>query len=120
MAHEVKPFKISVSDKALKSLKDKLASATYSDEVDFSNDWSYGTPLGDIKRLAKYWANGFDWRAHEARLNELPQYTTTVQIEKFGDLDIHFAHQKSTQPGSIPLLFIHGCEYAHPVFLGHN
>jgi Epoxide hydrolase N terminus len=38
----------------------------------------YGMPLGVVKRLAEQWRTGYDWRAHEARLNEIPQFTTTV------------------------------------------
>lgn len=110
MASNIQPYKVSVSDEALKSLKDKLNSATFPPEVDFSDDWSYGAPLSDIRRLTKYWADGFDWRAQEAKLNKLPQYTTRVTIENFGDLEIHFVHQRSNKPSSIPLLFVHGCE----------
>jgi hypothetical protein len=110
MAAEIKPFQVSVSEDALKTLKDKLDAATYFEEVEFSDDWSYGTPQSDIKRLAKYWANGFDWRAQEAKINELPQFTTKMLIDRFGELEMHFVHKKSDKAGSIPLLFSHGCE----------
>lgn len=110
MATEIKPFQVSVPDDALKILKDKLEAATYFEEVEFSDDWSYGTPQSDIKRLVRYWANEFDWRAQEAKINELPQFTTKVLIYGFGELEMHFVHKKSNKPGSIPLLFSHGCE----------
>lgn len=110
MAAEITPFQVAVPDEALKKLKGKLEAATYSEEVEFSDDWSYGTPRNDVQRLVKHWANGFDWRAQEAKINKLPQFTTKVHIDGFGDLDMHFVHQKSTKPGSIPLLFCHGCE----------
>lgn len=110
MAPDIKPFQVSVPDSALKLVKDKLALATFPEEVEFSDDWNYGTPLSDVKRLAKYWADGFDWRAQEAKINQLPQYTTKVNVDGFGDLRIHFVHQQSSRPGSIPLLFCHGCE----------
>lgn len=117
MPSEIKPFKIAVPDSALDSLKTKLASATFPADVDFSDDWDYGSPLSDVKRLAKYWAKGFDWRAEEARLNEtLPQFTTDVEVNGFGTLNIHFVHQTS-RPGSIPLLFCHGCEYPSRVWI---
>ncbi|KAG3178795.1 hypothetical protein PC129_g25473 [Phytophthora cactorum] len=104
------PFKIDVPDAAINSLKEKLSSATFPSEVGFSDDWDYGAPRSDVKRLAEYWKDGFDWRTQEAKLNELPQYTTKVAVEDFGDLQIHFLHQKSSKPDSIPLLFCHGCE----------
>lgn len=112
MSQTTQPFTINVPDSAISKLKAKLATATFPDEVGFSDDWGYGAPLGDVKRLAKYWETGFDWRAQEAKLNQLPQYTTTVAVDGFGELQIHFVHQRSSRPDSIPLLFCHGCEYS--------
>ena len=109
MAAQIRPFQMSVPDDTLKMLKDKLEAATYFEEVEFSDDWKYGTPQSDIKRLAKYWATGFDWRLQEAKINELPQFTTKVLIDGFGELEMHFVHKKSDKPGSVPLLFSHGC-----------
>lgn len=104
------PYKIDVPDAAIHRLKDKLAVSDLPDVVDFSNDWAYGAPRDDVQRLAKYWQHGFDWRAQEAKLNaELPQFKTTVDVEGFGELNIHLVHKKSPRSGSIPLLFCHGC-----------
>lgn len=105
----VKPFKISVPDSDIDRLKQKLSLATFPQDVDFSGSWDYGAPLEDIKRLAAYWQDGFDWRAAESRLNaELPQFSTVVPVDGFGDIDVHFVHQRSDRPGGIPLLFCHG------------
>lgn len=112
MDPSIKPFKISVPDSALDTLKAKLASVTFPDDVPLADSWDYGTPLTDMKRLVKFWRDGFDWRAQEKKLNELPQFTTTIDVDGFGELDIHFVHQKSKKEGSIPLLFCHGCKYA--------
>lgn len=110
MATTTSPFKLIVPEESLSTLKNKLEAATYFEQVEFSDDWSYGTPQSDIKRLANYWANGFDWRAQEAKINELPQFTTKVNIDGFDELEMHFVHKKSDNPGSIPMLFCHGCE----------
>lgn len=105
----VTPFKISVPDADIERLKQKLSLATFPQDVDFSDSWDYGAPLGDIKRLAARWLDGFDWRAAEARLNaQLPQFTTPVPVDGFGDVDLHFVHQRSDRPDAIPLLFCHG------------
>jgi hypothetical protein len=112
MTSIIKPFKISVPESDIERLRAKLRHATFPDEVDFSDSWGYGCPLSDVKRLAKYWQDGFDWRAAEARLNEkLPQFTTRISVDDFEELDIHFVHQESPNPGSIPLLFCHGCTF---------
>ncbi|KAH7304708.1 Alpha/Beta hydrolase protein [Stachybotrys elegans] len=108
MPADIHPFQLHVPDEALVKLKEKLALATYFDEVDFSDDWGYGVPQSDLKRLVNYWRDGFDWRAQEAKINTLPQYTTTVEIDGFGPFEIHFVYEKSKQPNSIPLLFSHG------------
>lgn len=66
------------------------------------------TGYREVQRLATYWKRNFDWRAHEARLNELPNYHTPVNVQGFGQLDLHFLHQPSESPDAIPLLFVHG------------
>lgn len=108
----IKPFQISVSDADIEVIKQKLSLATYPDKVDFSDDWAYGAPLSDVKRLAKYWQHDFDWREQEQKLNQLPHFTTDILVDNFGDLNIHFLHQKSGKPDSIPLLFCHGCKFS--------
>ncbi|KAI9149992.1 microsomal epoxide hydrolase [Paramyrothecium foliicola] len=104
----IKPYKVSVPDAAIKLLKDKLAVTTWPDETEFSDDWAYGSPLSDVKRLAKYWADGFDWRKQEAKMNEMPQFETKIPVDGFGELNIHFVHKPSPRPGAIPLCFSHG------------
>lgn len=105
----IKPFSISVPESDIQRLKTKLSLATFPQDVEMSDSWSYGAPLADIKRLASYWQDGFDWRAAESRLNaQLPQFTTTVPAQGFGDIDVHFVHQRSDRADSIPLLFCHG------------
>jgi hypothetical protein len=105
----ITPYKISVPDSSLSKLKLKLSDSTFPSEVDFSDSWDYGTPLSDVKRLATYWRDHFDWRAQEKLLNEkLPQFTTTIETDNFGPLKMHFVHQKGKGKKNIPLLFCHG------------
>jgi hypothetical protein len=56
-------------------------------------------PLGYLKELAAYWADVYDWHAQEARLNQLPQFTTTIDGQP-----IHFLHVRSPEPDALPLL----------------
>jgi hypothetical protein len=93
------PYTISVPDAALEKLHRKLHDADYPDE------------LSDVKRLASYWENGFDWRKAEAKLNELPNFRADVKVEGFGDVNVHYVHQESGVEGAVPLLFVHGCMY---------
>jgi len=104
------PFNIAVPDEALERLHQKLESATFPDELD-SVGWDMGVPLSEIKRLTSYWRDGFNWREQEQKLNEqFKQFTTSVSVDGFDDLEIHYLHHTSKRPGAIPLLFIHGCK----------
>ncbi|KAH8588636.1 epoxide hydrolase [Bisporella sp. PMI_857] len=104
----IAPFKIAVPEDKLNRLKQKLALTDFPSEVLGAQPWSHGAPLSDVKRLALHWENDFDWRAVEIRLNELPQYTTNIDVQGFNTYDIHFIHQPSIVKTAIPLLFLHG------------
>ncbi|KAI9047425.1 hypothetical protein LZ554_008869 [Drepanopeziza brunnea f. sp. 'monogermtubi'] len=108
------PFKISVSDRSLQQLKQKLELTTIADDQEYINEeeaWSHGPPASDLRRLVEYWKTGFDWRAVEERLNsQLQMFTTTIDVDGFESMNVHFVHHKSEKCSgkSIPLLFIHG------------
>ena len=108
---KVQPFSISVPDEDIARLKAKLETTRFPDELEGA-EWLYGSPLADVKRLVERWKDGYDWRKHEAELNEaLPQFTVDIEVDGFETLNIHFIHQKSTLETAIPLLFVHGCKY---------
>lgn len=111
MASSINPYTVSVPDQKLQRLAHKLAATEFPDELDQAG-WDYGAPLADVKRLATYWKDKYDWRAQEAKINGLPNFQTAIQINGFQSLDIHFVYQKSDVEGAIPLLFSHGCESA--------
>jgi hypothetical protein len=110
---QITPYQICVDQRSIDLLKIKLDTVTWPDDGAICNDWQYGAPLHDIKRLVSRWRNGFDWRAQEAKFNQLPQFTTDVSVEGFGQLNIHFIYKRSSRPGAIPLLFVHGCEFSY-------
>lgn len=106
---DVREYKINVPQSSLNELKHKLDLAKFPDTVD-SNSWEYGVAVDDVKRLAKYWQNEFSWASFEERLNRLPQFEATIEIENFDAIELHFLHQRSEDADAIPLLFIHGCK----------
>ncbi len=109
---EIKPFRIDIPQSDLEDLAARLAATRWPDEVSGAGT-DYGMPLGVVKRLAERWRAGYDWREHEARLNEIPQYITTIDGQ-----DIHFLHVRSAEPGAVPLLLLHGWPGSVLEFLG--
>ncbi|REE69709.1 epoxide hydrolase-like protein [Paenibacillus taihuensis] len=67
------------------------------------SDQSHGVQLKTIQSLAKYWANDYDWRKIEAKLNSYPQFMTEIDGE-----DIHFIHVRSKHKGAMPIIITHG------------
>ena len=100
-----KPFQINVPPAKIKKLKQKLSLADFPDELDESG-WDMGCPLSEIKRLTRAWET-WDWKGVEETWNEQPQFTTEIEVDDFGKLNIHFLHQKSGVKNAIP--FVHGC-----------
>ncbi|KAL4927152.1 epoxide hydrolase [Aspergillus undulatus] len=98
------PFEIAVPKADLDRLHQKLAAATFPDELD-SARWD----MGVIKRLSAYWKDGFEWQEQVRKLNEqFKQFTVSVSVDGFDDLEIHYLHHISKTLGAIPLLFFHG------------
>lgn len=110
----IDPYTISVPDSELERLTQKLSFASFPDEIEDAN-WDYGAPLADIKRLTQYWKDEFDWKKQESEINKLPNFRTSIEVDGFGSLDIHFVHQKSNVENAIPLLFSHGCPLSYPL-----
>ncbi|CAA7271339.1 unnamed protein product [Cyclocybe aegerita] len=103
-----RPFKISVPEEKIATLKGKLTHIRDSEELaDVCRE--YGVSPTDIQRLLARWRDGYDWRKHERELNEeLPQYKRDIYVDAFATLRIHYVHKKSEVKGAIPLLFVHG------------
>jgi microsomal epoxide hydrolase len=99
---EIRPFRIEIPQADIDDLRDRLARTRWPDEIP-GGGWDYGIPLGYMKELAEYWRTAYDWRKHEARLNEFPQFTTTIDGQ-----NVHFLHVRSAEPDALPLIITHG------------
>jgi pimeloyl-ACP methyl ester carboxylesterase len=98
----ITPFRINVPDATLRDLKERLAKTRFPSEIEQSG-WEYGTNLAYLRELVAYWHTQFDWREQERTLNQLPQFTTTID-----GVVIHFVHQRSSHADATPLVMIHG------------
>jgi pimeloyl-ACP methyl ester carboxylesterase len=101
-AGAVTPFTLAVPDDDLSDLRARLRRTRWP-ERETVGDWSQGVPLAYLRGLCAHWADGYDWRATEARLNAVPQFRTTLD-----GLGIHFLHVRSPHPGALPLVLTHG------------
>ncbi len=102
MPEPVTTTSLHISDQAIADLCESLARTRFPDPAPGAA-WSYGADIEYIRQLVEYWRSGFDWRAQEARLNALPQYTTALF-----DIDLHFLHVPGRGPAPTPLLLLHG------------
>jgi hypothetical protein len=80
----ISPFTLAIPQTDLDDVQARLARTRWTNELPDVGD-GYGVPLAPLKRLVKYWREGYDWRSWEARLNAYPQFTTTIDGQ-----NIHF------------------------------
>jgi pimeloyl-ACP methyl ester carboxylesterase len=99
---QIQAFTIDIPDADLLDLRQRLQRTRWPGELP-GLGWSRGVPLDYLQRLAAYWADGFDWRAREAELNRVPQFTTRIDGQQ-----LHFLHVTSPEPDALPLLMTHG------------
>ena len=99
---DIRPFRIEIPQVDLDDLHDRLARTRWPDDLP-GTGWERGIPGGYLRGLAEYWRSAYDWRAAEAALNEIPQFSTTIDEQP-----IHFLHVRSPEPRALPLLLTHG------------
>lgn len=104
---DITPFRIDASDADLDELRRRLRDTRWP-EVETVDDWSQGIPLSYVQELCRYWADDYEWRTREARLNEFPQFTTPIDIPDVETIDVHFIHVRSPHDEARPLLMTHG------------
>jgi pimeloyl-ACP methyl ester carboxylesterase len=98
----IEQFRIHVDDPILDDLRLRLSRTRVPDAIEGAG-WEYGTPVGYLEELVAYWRDEYDWRAQEARLNQLEHFRTRID-----DQSIHFVHARSAHADALPLLLIHG------------
>jgi pimeloyl-ACP methyl ester carboxylesterase len=98
----IRPFRVSVPEEALDDLRRRIA-ATRWPSKELVTDRSQGVQLATLQALARYWTSDYDLHRVEARLNALPQFSTTID-----GVDIHFLHVRSPHEQALPLVMTHG------------
>ncbi|MEO8261230.1 MAG: epoxide hydrolase family protein [Pseudolysinimonas sp.] len=110
-----RPFTIAVPDSVIDDLRSRLANTRFArprivrdERVAARTDprfphptapgWEAGVDPAYLQTLVGYWADRFDWRAAERRLNGYPQFL---------DEGMHFVHLRR-DPTRPPVLLTHG------------
>jgi len=101
-AAEIRSFQVEFPEEQIDELRRRIDETRWPTK-ELVTDRSQGVQLAPMRELARYWAAEYDWRKCEARLNALPQFTTTVD-----GLDVHFIHVKSAHNNALPLIMTHG------------
>ena len=101
-ATAIRPFRIHASKEQLAALRRRVE-ATRWPAKELVTDRSQGVQRATMQALARFWTTKYDWRAVEARLNALPQFTTQID-----GVRIHFIHVKSRDANALPLIMTHG------------
>jgi epoxide hydrolase len=99
---DITPFRIDVDDAVLADLRERLRRARFPEQIPGAA-WDYGTEREYLKQLVAYWAEGYDWRGREARMNAFDQFRT--EIDGTG---VHFLHVRSPVESALPLVLTHG------------
>ncbi|MFG1621906.1 epoxide hydrolase family protein [Kribbella sp. NPDC049227] len=100
--NEIRPYRLSMPEDAIADLHRRIA-ATRWPTRELVTDRSQGVQLETLQELARYWTTNHDWRAFEAKVNALPQYTTNID-----GVEIHFIHVRSQHENALPLIMTHG------------
>jgi pimeloyl-ACP methyl ester carboxylesterase len=101
-ATAIRPFHVDVPEEQLAEVRRRIA-ATRWPSRELVTDRSQGVQLATMQELARYWARDYDFGRSQARLNELPQFTTNID-----GVNIHFIHVKSPHEHALPLIMTHG------------
>ncbi|MFC6715660.1 epoxide hydrolase family protein [Branchiibius cervicis] len=91
-----------VSDEILDDLTARLRSTRWPLNAD-NADGFYGVRREFLQPLVEYWADGFDWRAAETRINAYEHYRVSID-----NVPLHFMRKPGVGPNPIPLILSHG------------
>ena len=103
---KAQPFTIEIPFDVLDDLHDRLVGTRITARTP-GDRWAAGTDVDYLRELTAYWAERFDWREQERRLNRIPQFRAVIAGQ-----GVHFVHVRG-QAGEglsapLPLVLTHG------------
>lgn len=99
--HDTAPL-ISVSDDELDDLRTRLQRTRWPAAWPV-DAWQAGTDTRELRRLVEYWANDYDWRAHEAAINALPSHFADI-----GGTPVHYLRFDGERKDALSIVLTNG------------
>jgi pimeloyl-ACP methyl ester carboxylesterase len=99
---QIEPFHIAVPDADIDDLHRRIRATRWAPATP-SPAWQQGIDPAWLREFVDYWANQFDWRAAEQRLNRQPQFIADVHGQR-----VHFIHRRGVGHAPYPLVVTHG------------
>jgi len=99
---QITPYRIDVPQTDLEDLAERLGRTRWGQPIP-GDGWERGVPVAYLKDLARHWAETYDWRREEERLNAYPQFLVEIDGQR-----LHFLHVRSPEPHALPLVLVHG------------
>ncbi|MDQ0613422.1 pimeloyl-ACP methyl ester carboxylesterase [Microbacterium sp. W4I4] len=93
---------LEVPDSELEDLLDRVRHTRWATRWPV-DAWEGGTDQDELRRLAEYWGSGFDWRAQEAVIVELPWRNTIID-----GTALSYLRFDAERPGRTPVLLVNG------------
>lgn len=93
---------IRVPETALDDLRARLRATRWAPSWPLA-EGAAGVDGEELRKLADYWADGYDWRRHEATINALPSH--------FADIDgtrLHYLRFDAERGGALPIVLTNG------------
>ncbi|GAB7365446.1 hypothetical protein MBLNU230_g6520t1 [Neophaeotheca triangularis] len=106
------PFKANIDDKKLSDLQNLIKLSPIGPQT-WENSTAgrekFGLQRDWLINAKDHWANKFNWRDVETRINNLPNYTAKITDDVLNtQVDVHFIALYSQKADAIPLAFYHG------------
>ncbi len=96
------PFECVVPQPEIDDLRRRLRATRWPEDGTVPGR-AQGLRLGEVRELCRYWADDYDWRAAERRLNAWPQVLVEVD-----ELSFHVLHARSPRTDALPLVLTNG------------
>ncbi|XP_055333813.1 epoxide hydrolase 1-like [Paramacrobiotus metropolitanus] len=104
--NEIYPFKINIPEEDLTDLQLRLNRSRFVAPI-VGVKFTYGFNPTVLRKIVDYWKSEYNWKKHEASLNEFPHYKTKIE-----GLNIHYVHAKprilEKNTKIYPVIMLHG------------